>query len=108
MDIREYIETVKSTANTNLDRRETKLNWTIGLGGEVGELQNIIKKYLYHNAKRTETKEAILDEAGDVLWYLTMLLDSFDYTLLEAMAFNAKKLKKRYPDGFETEEFDDE
>lgn len=45
------------------------------------------------------TAPRILDECGDVLWYLTAMLDAFGYSLYDCMENNYAKLTKRFPDG---------
>jgi hypothetical protein len=39
---------------------------------------------------------------GDVLWYLALIGSIFDWSLEQMMMTNVAKLRKRYPDGFET------
>lgn len=40
-------------------------------------------------------------ELGDVMWYVAMICESFNWSLDEIMQMNIKKLEKRYPDGFD-------
>ena len=42
-------------------------------------------------------------ELGDVAWYLAEAATALDIPLEEIMTVNINKLKKRYPDGFDTE-----
>lgn len=42
-------------------------------------------------------------ELGDVMWYVAMICESFGWSLDEIMQMNVDKLKKRYPEGFDTE-----
>ena len=67
----------------------------LGIAGEAGELVDMIKKTIYHN--RAITPEEVLDEVGDVLWYLTTLCRQYGVNLEDAMEYNIKKLAKRYP-----------
>lgn len=53
-------------------------NWqytVIGLGGEMGEVMNILKKVMRDdNYKITEDKQLkLIEELGDVFWYLIIL-----------------------------------
>lgn len=76
--------------------------WALGLGGESGEVLDLIKKKHYHGGvdkKGVITKERILDECGDVLWYLTAMLGSQGFSLEDCMIANATKLSKRFPEG---------
>ena len=72
----------------------------LGLSGEIGEVTDLIKKYLYHrNGKPLDTQK-IRDELGDVLWYFFILLDTLGLTFEEVMMANAEKLERRHPNGF--------
>lgn len=81
---------------------ETKLSLGgLGLGGEAGEVVDIIKKVLHH--KKPLDREKLIEEMGDVRWYLEYLAASIDTTMEEIEQVNIDKLLKRYPDGFSTE-----
>ena len=41
-------------------------------------------------------------ELGDIAWYLAEAATALDLTLEEILEANIDKLRKRYPDGFET------
>ena len=43
----------------------------------------------------------MLEEAGDVLWYIAELAAGLNATLEEVAQHNIDKLKKRYPQGFD-------
>lgn len=74
-------------------------NACLGLSGEVGEFNDIIKKWIFHE-KRLDIDHA-KKEAGDICWYLAMLCESFGWSLDEIMQMNVDKLKARYPEGFD-------
>lgn len=76
-------------------------NACLGLSGEVGEFNDMIKKWIFHE-KGLEVEHA-KKEAGDILWYLAMLCESFGWNLEEIMQMNVDKLKARYPEGFDVE-----
>lgn len=69
----------------------------IGLAGEAGEVANEIKKVASKDGGvLTETRRtAILDEAGDVLWYLTRLIDELGSNLALVARNNQSKLEGR-------------
>ena len=48
-------------------------------------------------------KEHLIKELGDVAWYLAETAAALDVPLEDVLQMNIDKLKKRYPDGFETE-----
>ena len=77
------------------------LNTCLGLSGEVGEFNDMIKKWVFHE-KDLDIEHA-KKEAGDICWYLAMLCESFGWSLDEIMQMNVDKLKTRYPEGFDIE-----
>jgi hypothetical protein len=96
----EYRAACQRTRNGDLSLRDQRLNAALGLG-ESGELQNIIKKEVFHGHQTVGGD--VLHEAGDILYYLDWLLDAYGWTIENAMKANVVKLAKRYPDGFSTE-----
>ena len=77
------------------------LNACLGLSGEVGEFNDMIKKWIFHE-KELDIEHA-KKEAGDICWYLAMLCESFGWNLDEIMQMNVDKLKARYPEGFDVQ-----
>ena len=75
------------------------LNACLGLSGEVGEFNDMIKKWIFHE-KEFDVEHA-KKEAGDIMWYLAMLCESFGWDLDEIMQMNVDKLRARYPEGFD-------
>lgn len=68
----------------------------LGLG-EVGEIQNNIKKvYRDDNGILTEQRKLdIKKECGDVLWYLSALADECGFSLQDVAEANLSKLLSR-------------
>lgn len=66
-----------------------------GLPGEVGEVVDLLKKWIFHD--RQMDTEHLKKEMGDVLWYFTLLADTFDFSLEDIMQANADKLNARFP-----------
>lgn len=77
------------------------INGCLGLAGESGEVLDIIKKWVFH--EKELDKDHLKKEIGDVMWYVAMLCESFDFNIDEILKINVCKLKSRYPDGFDTE-----
>jgi NTP pyrophosphatase (non-canonical NTP hydrolase) len=76
--------------------------WTlIGLIGEAGEFSNLCRP---HEDGRLPADEAIKDEGGDQLWYLSAHLKQRGISLTDAMQYNVLKLQKRYPDGYNSDD----
>ena len=72
----------------------------LGLSGEVGEFNDMIKKWIFHEKDLDE--EHLKKELGDIMWYIAMMCHAFRWNLDEIMEMNINKLKARYPEGFDT------
>ncbi len=87
--------TTRLSSNTNLMRL---LHAAVGMSGETGEVADIIKKVTMYN--KPLNREVLLEECGDVLWYMAIMLDELDSSFPDVMQRNITKLHKRYPQGF--------
>jgi len=67
----------------------------MGIGGEAGEVVDIIKKHVYYGKMLDRTK--VLEEMGDILWYTNLMIHLLDSSWGEVFEMNIKKLEKRYP-----------
>ena len=81
-------------------RINTGNNSVMGLCGESGEAIDIVKKWMAQGHELD--KEHLAKELGDVAWYLAEAATALDISLEDIFKANIDKLKKRYPDGFET------
>ena len=93
-----YQKEVKRTMGMPTDFKASLCNWSLGLSGETGEVVEHIKKYVFH--EKELDIDAVEKELGDVLWYLTALINDLDLSLDSVMTKNVEKLRKRYPEGF--------
>lgn len=78
-------------------KQDWDLNYLgVGLGGEVGELLNEIKKmYRDDNSQINKDRlEKIVKEMGDVMWYLTGIANKLDINLETVLETNIEKLNK--------------
>lgn len=73
----------------------------MGLSSEAGEILDNVKAHLYYGKELDVAN--LLEEAGDILWFLSLLLQQFDYTIEDAVAGNRAKLIARYGDKFNKE-----
>ena len=79
----------------------------IGLSGEVGEFNEIIKKTIFQSKSfDSETHEHIKRELGDIMWYVTQACLALKVDLVEVIKANEEKLKKRFPKDRFTKESD--
>ena len=77
------------------------LNGALGLGGESGEVEDLVKKHIFQSHELD--KEHLAKELGDVAWYLAVTAHAIGYDLDTIFQMNVDKLRARYPDGFEAE-----
>lgn len=100
MTINEYQELAMTTLNPELSKKEVLINSVMGLCGESGEAIDIVKKWMAQGHELD--KEHLARELGDIAWYLAEAATVLEIPLEDILQDNIDKLKKRYPDGFET------
>ena len=97
------MEFLKSQNLVNEEYADTDIggvfNSCLGLSGEVSELNDMIKKWVFH--EKDLDIEHTKKEVGDILWYIAMFCESFGWDMGEIMRMNIDKLIARYPDGFD-------
>lgn len=97
MELNDYQRSALGTART-LDDRDRLLNAALGLAGEAGEVADLVKKMTYHG--HFVMSDDIVNELGDLLWYIALAADSLGWSLERVAAKNIQKLAARYPAGF--------
>lgn len=101
MTVNEYQKLAMTTLNRDLDRKDVLINAVMGLCGESGEAVDIVKKHLFQG--HDLDKEKLAKELGDIAWYLAEAATALDMDLEDIFAANIDKLKKRYPEGFDSQ-----
>lgn len=101
MTLNEYQTLAMTTLNPALDKKDVLINGVMGLCGEAGEAIDIVKKHLAQG--HALDREGLIQELGDVAWYLAETAAALDVTLDEVCARNIEKLRHRYPEGFRAE-----
>ena len=100
MTINEYQRLAMTTLNPALDQKDVLINGVMGLCGESGEAIDIVKKWLAQGHELD--KEKLAKELGDIAWYLAETAYALEIPLEDILQANLDKLRKRYPEGFET------
>ncbi len=101
MTLNEYQDLAMRTSRTDLTVKQHTLNGLLGLAGETGECCDLMKKHEYQDGR--DIWDDLVDELGDVMWYVAEVASSIGYDLDTIAAHNVEKLKKRYPEGFDPE-----
>lgn len=97
MDFREYQMIARKTAvYPNIDNN--LIYPVLGLTNEAGEVAGKLKKVIRDNdgLLTDEARQAILDECGDVLWYLSQTCMELEANLDDVAKQNVSKLMDRY------------
>jgi phosphoribosyl-ATP pyrophosphohydrolase len=89
----EEAQPTKSLDYEDLGPSGVTLYWSNGLGGESGEVQNAVKKIVRDGISKPRI-ENLIEESGDVLFYLAHLLERYGFTLEDAAAYCLTKLYK--------------
>ena len=97
MDFNEYQKEASRTFSGDGDLIVAAL----GLCGESGEVADIVKNHIAQG--HALNREKVIEELGDILWYIALAASSLDVTLESIAMANNAKLRKRYPDGFSVE-----
>lgn len=93
---------VESTTKTITDTKTIKLlHSLIGAITESGEMPVLINQLIDDGPFDVINYK---EEMGDMLWYIDRGADAIDVTVEDLMDINIRKLAKRYPEGFFTNE----
>lgn len=92
MNNQEYQKFVENCASPKYDEKLA----IIGLMGEVGELADVVKKSQIYAKYDASIRDKIVDEAGDVMWQLTLVLSKYGTTIDEIIDHNVAKLTARH------------
>jgi NTP pyrophosphatase (non-canonical NTP hydrolase) len=70
------------------------LHMAVGISGEAGELLDAVKKAVIY--RKPIDMENVIEEVGDVLFYLEGVCQGFNITIEQCKLANIAKLGKRY------------
>lgn len=78
MDFRSYYHAAKRTMNSTLSREMQLCTAALGICGEVGEVLTALETSI------DIPNRAVINELGDVCWYITWSMELFDITMLHS------------------------
>jgi NTP pyrophosphatase (non-canonical NTP hydrolase) len=91
-----FLDVVSEADGKNLNVSRI-LTAGIGLSGEVGEFNEIIKKILFQGSNvDQDTIIHLKKELGDVIWYVTQACIALDTDLEQIIKLNTDKLNSRF------------
>lgn len=99
-----YVLFVKGLIKKHKTSQEDYMHGPVGVCKEAGELlDNAYRHWNYNKPQTPETRANIIEEAGDILFYLQATLTLVGSSIEEAIEGNIVKLWERYPDGYSDE-----
>lgn len=107
MDNKEYMKNALVTEPLNFEIVAGRLTHptamrllhaSIGIETEGGEIADVLKKHIFYGKPVDAVN--VVEEAGDLLWYISVLLDAVGSNFDEAMSKNISKLRARFGDKF--------
>ena len=109
----DFVDKVTSEASKSSDKMNERIEYLgshgvevsrlltagIGLSGEIGEFNEIIKKIMFQ-AKTFDsvTHEHMKKELGDIMWYVTQACLALKVDLSDVIISNKEKLSERFPE----------
>jgi NTP pyrophosphatase (non-canonical NTP hydrolase) len=96
-----YQQAARRTSRSDQELDMRLMVAALGLVGEAGEVADQIKKIVGHG--HPVNPAHLIEELGDVLWYLAEIAGLFGGSLGSAAVVNVRKLEARYPEGFSEE-----
>ena len=108
----DFVDKVTSEASKSSDKMRERIDYLnsrdiemsrlltagIGLSGEVGEFNEIIKKIMFQEKSLDDVAhEHMKKELGDVMWYVVQACLALKVDLIDVINANKEKLSKRFP-----------
>ena len=96
--MKEYENFIKKTSMEFKNINEDLIFFIIGIAGESGEALDRLKKHLrggFDNPITDELRADLIDELGDILFYITRSAQLLGISLDKVMQLNLKKMSKR-------------
>ncbi len=93
MELKKYQEFTQSVALYPKEMEDAYLS--TGLAAEAGELCTIYAKYFRGDFDKEVLKGRASKEIGDVLWFLSQICNSLDFSLQDILEENVNKLTSR-------------
>lgn len=96
--IKQALRTESDNAPNIIGDRARLLHAAMGMATESGEFMDALKKSYFYN--RVLDRTNLLEEIGDILWYIAIALDVLDSDFDTEMGRVIRKLRVRFPEKF--------
>lgn len=101
-DNRLIVPAATEAGNDDPSLKAIRLNHCcLGLTKQTGEIIKQLQRWIYYGGSLDV--DNLVEEFGDVLWYVAEGLNSLGLDMGQVMAANDAKLRARYPDKFTSE-----
>ena len=109
----DFVDKVTSESSKSSDKMRERIDYLnsrdiemsrlltagIGLSGEVGEFNEIIKKIIFQEKTFDDAAhEHMKRELGDIIWYVAQACLALKFDLVDVINANKEKLSKRFPE----------
>jgi len=103
VEIDKYQQLAMRTAKTG-DQIYDLRHAALGLASETGEFTTTVKRMAIYDAPLTpEMVDNLLEELGDILWYVSLAANALEIRLSSVATANISKLATRYPERYTNE-----
>ncbi|MEX0587459.1 MAG: nucleoside triphosphate pyrophosphohydrolase family protein [Patescibacteria group bacterium] len=96
MDINDYQARAADTVQFEKNSDQAITISLLGLSGEVGELSTEYKKKIRDGESYKIFREKIIEEIGDIMWYLSYIATHEDIEFSEILEDSLKKITSRW------------
>lgn len=96
MDMNEYQQRAQLTSQGEHGDQNTKMVALLGLSGETGSLLTLYKKALRDGSSFELINDRVVEELGDVLWYVSDIAAQFGLHLSDVAESNLLKIADRW------------
>jgi len=108
----DFVDKVTSEASKSSDKMNERIEYLcshgvkvsrlltagIGLSGEIGEFNEIIKKIMFQEKTfDAAAHDHMKRELGDIMWYVIQACVALNVDLIEVIKSNKDKLSQRFP-----------
>lgn len=99
--VRRLVKNPLKIINETTPEKMDLMHMALGVAGEAGEIVDCIKKHTIYNQPLNITN--LKEEIGDMMFYITRILDTTEITLEECLEANQSKLNIRFSEATYTD-----
>ncbi|WP_426280214.1 hypothetical protein [Sphingomonas sp. NFX23] len=96
LEFNEYQDRAAGTVKMDLGKSDGRMELVFGLMSEVGSLAQAFKLYLRDAVGLEMQRSRLIEDIGDVQWYLAMIARSLDIDLEDVVRENLNRVTDRY------------